>query len=58
MDLQFGPYRLKRAERRLLGPAGPMTLSARSFDILAVLLDRPDDVVAKEELFDISGPIW
>ena len=37
MDLEFGNYRLKRAERLLLGPNGPVELSARSFDILAML---------------------
>jgi len=56
MDLQFGQYRLKRAERQLLGPEGPLELSARSFDILALLLDRPDDVISKSELFDAVWP--
>jgi TolB-like protein/tetratricopeptide (TPR) repeat protein len=56
MDLEFGNYRLKRAERLLLGPKGPVELSARSFDILAMLLDRPDDVVGKAELFDAAWP--
>ncbi|OBQ90051.1 adenylate cyclase [Mesorhizobium sp. AA23] len=56
MDLEFGDYRLKRAERRLLGPNGPVELSARSFDILAMLLDRPDEVIGKTELFDTVWP--
>lgn len=56
MDVEFGSYRLKRAERQLLGPKGPIGLSARSFDILATLLDRPDHVVAKSELFDAVWP--
>lgn len=56
MDLEFGNYRLKRAERLLLGPNGPMELSARSFDILAMLLDRPDEVIGKTELFDAVWP--
>ena len=56
MDLQFGQYRLKRAERQLLGPEGPLELSTRSFDILALLLDRPDDVISKSELFDAVWP--
>jgi DNA-binding winged helix-turn-helix (wHTH) protein len=51
MDLEFGNYRLKRAERLLLGPEGPVELSARSFDILAMLLERPDDVIGKTELW-------
>ena len=40
MDLEFGNYRLKRAERLLLGPEGPVELSARSFDILDTLLEQ------------------
>lgn len=56
MDLQFGQYRLKRAERRLLGPNGPVDLSARSFDILALLLGRPDEVISKNELFNAAWP--
>jgi len=56
MDLQFGSYRLKRAERLLLGPNGPVELSARSFDILALLLERPDQVIGKTELFDTVWP--
>jgi len=56
MDLEFGSYRLKRSERLLLGPEGPMELSARSFDILAMLLERSDEVVSKAELFDTVWP--
>jgi TolB-like protein/Flp pilus assembly protein TadD len=56
MDLEFGKYRLKRAERLLLGPKGPVELSARSFDILAMLLERPDEVIGKTELFDAVWP--
>jgi TolB-like protein len=56
MDLQFGNYRLKRAERQVLGPQGPVELSARSFDILALLLERPDEVIGKEELFEAVWP--
>src|SRR4030095_7957380 len=49
-------YRLKRAERLLLGPKGAMELSARSFDILASLLERPDQGIGKTELFDAVWP--
>jgi TolB-like protein/tetratricopeptide (TPR) repeat protein len=56
MDLEFGSYRLKRAERLLLGPKGPAELSGRSFDILALLLERPDEVIGKTELFDAVWP--
>ncbi|MDP1702856.1 MAG: winged helix-turn-helix domain-containing protein [Aestuariivirga sp.] len=56
MDLEFGKYGLKRAKRLLLGPEGPVELSARSFDILAMLLERPDDVIGKTELFNAAWP--
>lgn len=56
MDVDFGNFSLKRTERVLLGPQGPVELSARSFDILAVLLERPDEVVGKTELFDAVWP--
>ncbi|CAG0999164.1 MAG: adenylate cyclase [Rhizobiaceae bacterium] len=56
MDIQFGNYRLKRAERLLLGPEGPVELSARSFDILVTLLAKPERVVSKSELFDVVWP--
>jgi TolB-like protein len=56
MDWEFGNYRLKRAERLLIGPEGPVELSARSFDILAALLAKPDEVVGKGDLFDTVWP--
>ncbi|CCV06171.1 hypothetical protein MESS2_280054 [Mesorhizobium metallidurans STM 2683] len=56
MDNHFGHYRLKRAERQLLGPDGSVELAARSFDILVTLLDRPDAVVGKTELLDSVWP--
>ena len=56
MDLDFGSYRLKRVERLLLGPKGPVELSARSFDILATLLEKPNEVIGKTELFDVVWP--
>ena len=56
MDLEFGSYRLKRAERLLLGPKGPVELSARSFDILTMLLERPDEVIGKTQLFNAVWP--
>ena len=56
MNLVFGRYQLSQQERTLLGPAGPLELSARSFDILALLLARPDEVIGKNELFDVVWP--
>jgi TolB-like protein len=56
MDLKFGDYCLKRHERLLVGPGGVMELSARSFDILQVLLDHPDQLMDKGRLFDAVWP--
>ena len=56
MDLEFGNYRLNRAKRLLIGPEGPVELSARSFDILEALLGKPDEVVGKADLFDTVWP--
>lgn len=56
MDWEFGSYRLKRAERLLIGPEGPVELSARSFDILDTLLSKPNEVVGKGDLFDTVWP--
>ncbi len=56
MDLQFGKFRLKTAERLLLGPDGAIELSSRGFDILALLLDHHDEVVGKSNLLDAVWP--
>lgn len=56
MDVEFGPYRLKRQEQLLLGPDGPVQLSARLFAILTALMDRPNHLIGKAELFDIVWP--
>jgi len=56
MDVEFGPYRLKRQERLLYGPSGPLELSSRSFDILTVLLDKPNELIGKPTLLDSVWP--
>ncbi len=56
METHFGPYRLDRHARQLPGPHGPIDLSARSVDILALLLERPQDVITKDELLDAVWP--
>lgn len=56
MELQFGSFRLNLTERRLAGRAGPIELSARSFDILALLLRNPDGVVRKGDILDAVWP--
>ena len=56
MDVEFGPYRLRRRERRLDGPGGRLDISGRSFDLLDVLLRHPNEPVSKAELFDAAWP--
>src|SRR5215467_8642001 len=56
MDWEFGNYRLNRAKRLLIGPEGPVEISAPSFDILNTLLGKPDEVVGKDDLFDAVWP--
>ena len=56
MDLTFGPYRLKRQERRIEGPDGAVDLSARAFDLLCVLLDHAGEVMTKDDMFAAVWP--
>ncbi len=56
MNVTFGPYRLKRLERRVDGPDGPVDLSARAFDLLCVLLDHAGEVVSKDVIFAAVWP--
>jgi TolB-like protein len=56
MDASFGLFQLKRQDRQLLGPEGPIDLSARAFDLLVVLLDHPGEVVSKDTLFATVWP--
>ena len=56
MQIIFGDFLLKPRERELIGPAGPLELSGRSFDLLQALLDKPGELVGKSELFDAVWP--
>ncbi len=56
MDWEFGNYRLQRASRLLIGPEGPVELSAPSFEIIDILLSRADEVVGKGDLLDSVWP--
>src|SRR5262245_30581080 len=56
MDVQFGPYRLRRRERYLDGPGGRLDVSGRSFDLLDVLLRHPNEPVSKAVLFESVWP--
>jgi predicted ATPase/DNA-binding winged helix-turn-helix (wHTH) protein len=46
----FGPFRLNLAERRLERDGMPVQIGGRAFDILAALLEKPGEVVSKQQL--------
>src|SRR5438477_3730505 len=52
----FGPFRLLAAQRLLLEGDTPVRLGSRAFDILAALVERSGEVVAKEELIARAWP--
>src|SRR6267154_6510695 len=52
----FGPFRLLAAERLLLEGDQPVRLGSRAFDILATLLERPGEVIGKDELKSRTWP--
>ncbi len=48
---QFGPFTLQPAQRVLMARGSRVRLGGRAFDILAMLVERAGDFVAKEEIF-------
>ena len=48
--LTFGPFRLLPAERVLQDGERPVRVGSRALDILLALIERPGELVAKEEL--------
>ena len=52
----FGPYRLCGATRRLRDDQGDVRLGSRALDLLIVLLERPGELVGKEELRERVWP--
>jgi predicted ATPase/DNA-binding winged helix-turn-helix (wHTH) protein len=59
MDAQtisFGPFRLLTEQRLLLDGDRPVRLGSRAFDILAALVERPGEVVGKEQLIARAWP--
>jgi predicted ATPase/DNA-binding winged helix-turn-helix (wHTH) protein len=52
----FGPFRLLPAQRLLLRNSEPVRLGSRAFDILTALLDRPGELVTKNELISRVWP--
>src|SRR6266568_2389949 len=54
--ISFGPFRLLPAQRLLLEDDQPVRLGSRAFDILATLLERPGEVIGKDELISRTWP--
>ncbi|MFD2054080.1 ATP-binding protein [Mesorhizobium calcicola] len=53
--ISFGPFTLAAGERLLLRQGVPVNLGARSFDILAALAARPNEIVSKK---DLLAHVW
>ena len=51
----FGPFRLEARERRLLRDGEPVHLSPKVFDVLLHLLERPGQLVGKD---DLLAALW
>jgi DNA-binding winged helix-turn-helix (wHTH) protein len=49
-DISFGPFRLLPAQFLLLEGDKPVSLGSRALEILIALLERPGELVTKEEL--------
>src|SRR5690348_10128024 len=54
--ISFGPFRLLAAQRLLLEGDNPVRLGSRAFEILAALVERAGEVVAKKELIARAWP--
>jgi predicted ATPase/DNA-binding winged helix-turn-helix (wHTH) protein len=53
--LSFGPFNLVASERLLTKAGVPVELGARAFDILVVLISKPNEVVSKK---DLMARVW
>ena len=49
-EVSFGPFRLLRAQFLLLEGDKPAAVGSRALEILIVLLERPGELVSKQEL--------
>jgi DNA-binding winged helix-turn-helix (wHTH) protein len=49
-EISFGSFRLLPAQRLLLDGNKPVQLGSRAFDILIALVERPSELVSKEQL--------
>jgi DNA-binding winged helix-turn-helix (wHTH) protein len=49
-EISFGSFRLLPAQRLLLDGDKPVQLGSRALDVLTALVERPNELVSKEEL--------
>ena len=52
----FGPYALDATRRLLTRGTDPVTMTARTFDVLLALIERHGRTVEKDELLGIVWP--
>ena len=52
---RFGPFELRRDDRRLLRGGAPLALAPRAFDVLVLLVERAGALVSRDEL--LAG-VW
>jgi len=50
MNVRFGPFEVDLEGRRLLKRGRPIPLREQSFQVLAALMERPGEIVTREEL--------
>jgi DNA-binding winged helix-turn-helix (wHTH) protein len=50
IEISFGSFRLLPAQRLLLDGNNPVRLGSRALDVLIALVERPNELVTKEEL--------
>jgi DNA-binding winged helix-turn-helix (wHTH) protein len=55
-EISFGSFHLLPAQRLLLDGNKPVQLGSRAFDILIALVERPSELVTKEELMTRVWP--
>jgi DNA-binding winged helix-turn-helix (wHTH) protein len=55
-EIKFGPFRLFPAQFLLLEGEKPVLLGSRALEILAVLLERPGELISKGELMTRIWP--
>lgn len=53
---RFGAFEMQLLERRVLADRRPVTIGARAFDVLRVLVQRDGGLVTKAELLDLAWP--